>query len=259
MPDSNKSKESKKPVYRRKKPNIIGICIISALFHVAIVGIFIKASANNRPRMSFDERTITTKLIKLGKPRNKKYLPQKKVIQKIAAPQKKAVSLKKNNKKSKKHQEKQKVKEKQVKKTINRTIDLLAAVQKIEELEKKNVNRTPEGSKDGVIDGELSADELERLGNVYMTKIYRRIKSNYLIPSIIGDDEQNKLETIIVIYIDLSGNIFRNDFEKRSGNTHFDAAIESAIKKSSPLPAPPKELREVFLKDGIECSFKPRM
>jgi TonB family protein len=63
------------------------------------------------------------------------------------------------------------------------------------------------------------------------------------------------LKAIVIIYIDSDGTLLKYEFEKKSGNIHFDNALINAIRRSSPFKPPPRERARIYKMDGIGIKF----
>ncbi len=84
----------------------------------------------------------------------------------------------------------------------------------------------------------------------YYDQVWARIKAEWVLPDgVAGAD--GKLLTIISIRISSLGVIEEQWFERSSGNIYYDQSAVRALKKASPLPPLPDELRGETLKVGI--------
>jgi TonB family protein len=73
------------------------------------------------------------------------------------------------------------------------------------------------------------------------------------------DGASSKLATEISFRIDGNGNIIDPTVSQGSGNVSFDAAAMRAIRKSSPLPAPPSDLANDIVREQFGVRFRPDM
>ena len=84
----------------------------------------------------------------------------------------------------------------------------------------------------------------------YIGKIRGRIKSNIILPS----DIKGNPEAVFEVVQFPSGEILSVRLRKSSGHTGYDAAVERAILKSSPLPKP--ERGDLFERE-LNLKFRP--
>lgn len=131
------------------------------------------------------------------------------------------------------------------------------AMKRLNNWEKKDVTDDFKGKGDvrGSKIGTVSDFTLQTLGMQYATDIDGRIRPNWTIPSVIAEEERAALKASIVLYIAPDGKVLKIEFESHSTNGLFDDALLKAIRLSSPLPAPPGELRERVMRDGFEITF----
>jgi TonB family protein len=93
-------------------------------------------------------------------------------------------------------------------------------------------------------DGELNV----KMRNYYAV-IWSRIKGLWTIPP--GLLPRENIETVVHAQILRDGSITNVGLEKRSGNRYFDDSALRTVKKASPLPPLPEELRNSSLEIGI--------
>jgi len=84
----------------------------------------------------------------------------------------------------------------------------------------------------------------------YIGKLKAKIKSNIVLPS----DIKGNPEAIFDVVQLPTGEVMSATLRKSSGNKAYDAAVERAILKSSPLPKPDRP--EQFQR-GLEIKFRP--
>lgn len=102
---------------------------------------------------------------------------------------------------------------------------------------------------------ESDEDYLAKIGDEYKTKIFRILKNNWEVPTLIPEEERLSLHAILIVHIEPSGEIKKVWFEKHSGNPVFDFAIENVIRNNAPFPPTPKELAKSYEKNGIGVPF----
>ena len=97
---------------------------------------------------------------------------------------------------------------------------------------------------------EQAAAHQKALG-LYVEMIRRRVKQNWILPQ----DLPGNPEVVFNVVQLPSGDVISVKLAKSSGIPAYDAAVERAIIRSSPLPLPPQ--RELFERD-LKLTFRPR-
>jgi colicin import membrane protein len=87
--------------------------------------------------------------------------------------------------------------------------------------------------------------------NEYIARIQAKVKSNWILPP----DLQGNPEAIFLVVQLPTGEVLSTRLVKSSGNPAYDAAVERAILKSSPLPLPVS--REDFSRE-LKLTFRPQ-
>ena len=87
--------------------------------------------------------------------------------------------------------------------------------------------------------------------NPYFNTIKDVIRSYWKVP---GWVNPNGLNTLILVKINSSGNVYEIEITKQSGNPTFDNLAYNAVKNASPFPTPPVSLKDT-LQDGVILSF----
>ena len=109
------------------------------------------------------------------------------------------------------------------------------------------------GSATGSVEGTAATAEE---GDVYFTAVHDAILEHYVVPSVISEAERLYLSATVIAWIGPDGKILRHEFQKKSGNTFFDQALELAIQKTN-LPAPPPDLARAMRDTGVALNFRP--
>lgn len=108
----------------------------------------------------------------------------------------------------------------------------------------------------GMPDGDPMGDaEKAEEGERYLALVQRRLRDHYVLPSTIPEAERIRLSARVRIHIERSGRIARYEIERASGNPQFDAALEAAVTKASPLPPPPEHLLRSY-SEGFPVLFR---
>jgi colicin import membrane protein len=87
--------------------------------------------------------------------------------------------------------------------------------------------------------------------NEYIARIQAKVRSNWILPP----DLQGNPEAIFDVVQLPTGEVLSTRLVKSSGNPAYDAAVERAILKSSPLPLP--AARELFARE-LKLTFRPQ-
>ncbi|UCG78240.1 MAG: cell envelope integrity protein TolA [Nitrospirota bacterium] len=88
--------------------------------------------------------------------------------------------------------------------------------------------------------GQVSSSYFGR-GDPYFDMLYAQVKSNWVY---FGTVEKG-MQTIIEISIDSGGHIRVHRVEKSSGNDLLDRSVIRALKKASPVQAPPRKMGKI--------------
>lgn len=95
------------------------------------------------------------------------------------------------------------------------------------------------------------ADANARARNEYIFRIQSKVKSNWILPQ----DLKGNPEAVFDVVQLPTGEVLSARIVKSSGIPSYDAAVERAILKSSPLPPPPS--RELFARE-LRLTFRPQ-
>jgi len=87
----------------------------------------------------------------------------------------------------------------------------------------------------------------------YFRRLEERVRSSWVLPGALGRDAA-KLVVELRIVIEKDGRVSAERIERGSGNSYFDDSVLRAIRKASPLPVPPEQLRGG--EDHYEVGFR---
>ncbi|MHB1012802.1 MAG: energy transducer TonB [Desulfobacteria bacterium] len=87
----------------------------------------------------------------------------------------------------------------------------------------------------------------------YFRRLEERVRSSWILPGTLVRDAA-KLEVEMRIVIEKNGRVSEERIERGSGNLYFDDSVRRAIRKASPLPVPPEQLRGG--EDHYEVGFR---
>jgi len=117
----------------------------------------------------------------------------------------------------------------------------------------------PEGSPDGVPEGEVTDPSQAQLGDIYATKLYRLFKDRWVVPTLISEKDLDDLKCSILIQLDADLSIHNYRVHRSSGNRLFDDSVLNAIKRINDevrrLPEPPAPLAPVLFSAGLVLRF----
>ena len=87
----------------------------------------------------------------------------------------------------------------------------------------------------------------------YFRRLEEKVRSSWVLPGTLVR-EAAKLVVEMRIVIEKDGRVSEDRIERGSGNLYFDESVQRAIRKASPLPVPPEQLRGG--EDHYEVGFR---
>jgi colicin import membrane protein len=87
----------------------------------------------------------------------------------------------------------------------------------------------------------------------YFRRLEESVRSSWVLPGALARDAA-KLMVELRIVIEKDGRVSEERIERGSGNPYFDDSVRRAIRKASPLPVPPEQLRGG--EDHYEVGFR---
>ncbi len=87
----------------------------------------------------------------------------------------------------------------------------------------------------------------------YFRRLEESVRSSWVLPAALVRDAA-KLVVELRIVIEKDGRVSEERIERGSGNPYFDDSVRRAIRKASPLPVPPEQLRGG--EDHYEVGFR---
>lgn len=244
------------PTLLDKRPSSLPLYLAaSVLGHVFFVALWLVMSwAFAGPKVDLEQVPIKASLVRLGKQRDDKLLPRKEeapppppAAEKVEAPTPPAVdtavkipSL--EQKPSKASEKKEGAKD--AKKSLFDALTKTAKPGKAEELE-------------GRADGDPLGDSATQEGERYFGLLNAVIKRNYDVANTIDEAERRRLKAVVMLRIGRGGELLQAELTKSSGNSLFDSAVMSAVKKAAPFSAPPEHLRDSLQRGGVPLVFSP--
>jgi len=111
-----------------------------------------------------------------------------------------------------------------------------------------------EGDPDGIVEGtKASGDEVE----IYVGKLYSYFRSGWQVPTLITDEELQKLACVIELSITKDGRVGDYEVKRPSGNEAFDESVRRRMSQAegAELPAPPESVANRILGETISLRF----
>jgi outer membrane biosynthesis protein TonB len=216
--------------------------VLAVLLHLVVFGaaFFLPKIFDKPPSL---RKPIIAHMVALGKPRDKALLPRKETPPAASAPAAPA-SVPGSKAPASTPQKRPPTRQEMMERALAR-----AAGKATEE---KPDEERP-GQKTGSPQGTAESSEA---GDAYFTAVHDAILERYVVPSVISERERLYLSASVLAYIGRDGKILKHEFQKRSGNLFFDAALESAIQQAK-LPPPPPELAKQLRDGGVVLNFRP--
>jgi colicin import membrane protein len=87
----------------------------------------------------------------------------------------------------------------------------------------------------------------------YFRRLEEKVRSSWVLPGTLVRDAA-KLVVEMRIVIEKDGRVSEDRIDRGSGNLYFDESVQRAIRKASPLPVPPEQLRGG--EDHYEVGFR---
>ncbi len=218
----------------------------SAVTHLLVVIALIAGTAGSGRTMVPTETVIATKLVRLGKERQKDLLPRKEQPPQPAA--KPAVNLAPEAKPTNTSNAPAKAVEKATKPTPS----LSDALQRLRKNDAEQ--EEPEGREDGSVYGTSLTEAL--IGNKYVTEIYNCVKSNYTIEGLSPERVRGR-KTTVAVRVNTDGTFFDIKVENSSGLKAFDGLVVRAVKRCGKVSPPPKQLGDAVREEGVLIEFTP--
>jgi len=197
---------------------------------------------------------IETRFVRLGKRKQPRKLPSKEIphAQQTApvpqAPDSEpvaAVPTGKNEKGLAKPKEKRKERDQDLLSQLGERAGAISDLTKGPELE---------GDPDGIVEGtKASGDEME----IYLGKLYSYFRRGWQVPTLISDDELQKLTCVIELSITEDGRVGAYEVKRPSGNEAFDESVRRRMSQAegAELPGPPESVAQRIFGDTISLRF----
>jgi TonB family protein len=217
----------------------VGGIFVTLLIHAALGGLVWYGNVKDEPPAEKEREIILTEMVKLGKPREKFWLPRIveapppppveptiKVAEDLNAPPVDRTKEKPPEKPPEKQDLSKKVQE-----VLNRRRAML-----------QGASEPEEGQLDGSIRG---TSNVRTEGDPYFSMIRDRIRDNWSVPQGVALGQVLDLETKVRIRVGEDGTLLEPKIIKSSGNALFDDTCIQAIQATRKVDPPPPEKRDV--------------
>lgn len=223
---------------------VLGLLLTLAL-HGGIVGfIYVRKVAEAAQPPPPGDRYVVARLVRLGKKRHPKKLPNK-VVSPPPTEKPKTVSYDADAD----DPPPRRVKAPPKPRDADASDRMRRALEKAAMLSEGDREIEAEGDPNGVAGG--TATEASA-GDPYITRIADIWNRTWTLPAIIPADEAKGLQVLMVLRIDGQGNLkLPVEFDQGSGNAHFDASVKAAWARIRTIPAPPADRRASILANGL--------
>jgi Gram-negative bacterial tonB protein. len=233
--------------YLHPHPKVGLAIVVSVVIHAGLILLLVFGGMVKGTTEDLRDKAIITRLLKKGEEKPKEYLPDKPVEtapppQTAPAPQVEPPAASKPVPTEPKASSK-----------VDYSKQMNKALSALEHREGRTSKEKQQGSPNGVAEGDSLVAEV---GNAYMTGVYKLVHDRYNLPEFINEQERQHLEAILVIRIDRNGKLKQLVFERKSGNSLFDSAVENAVRQIT-FPPPPRELADKFATEGFGLTFRP--
>jgi colicin import membrane protein len=222
----------------------VGGAFLTLLIHAGLLGLVYWGNIKAPLPAEQPRDLMVTRMVKLGKPREKFWLPRI-----VEPPQPKApdpvIKVAENPEAAPAVKEEPRPKDPTISKTTQKAYDRARALAK----------NMPDEPAEGSLSGSASGTSSEAsVGDEYATKIMEAVRKNWTVPTGLSVGDVLNLETEIRIAISPSGEITASSVRKSSGNTLYDDSCLQAVQTTRHVPPPPPEVRAMYRR-GIALLF----
>jgi TonB family protein len=220
---------------RTSRRSFAGLLITLAL-HGAILGAVKIAHSKGEVPLEVPRDFVVAKMVKLGKPREKFWLPRITEPPRPKAPPA-TIKISEDPNAAKAPAEAPRPENPEISKDLRRALDRARKLEALAETEPEEGK--PTGSEHGTA-AEASA------GDEYATAINDAIRKNWTAPSgLVTDAELARLTATFRVRVSEDGDINDSKLLKSSGNSYFDDSCAAAIQATHKVPAPPAALKRL--------------
>jgi hypothetical protein len=230
---------------------IPALALLSAFFFGGVQSIF-GGGVDDLPPAPIE--VIETRFVRLGKRREPRKLPSKEIrdAEQTApvpqAPESEPMAAVPTGKKEKglaKPKEKRNQRDEELLSQLGERAGAISDLTKGPELE---------GDPDGIVEGtKATGDELE----IYLGKLYSYFRRGWQVPSLITDEELQKLACVIELSVTKDGRVGEYEVKRPSGNEAFDESVRRRMSQAegAELPGPPESVANRIYGETISLRF----
>ena len=223
----------------------LGGILMTVLIHGAFGVLFFLGHRRGPPPSGETRDLITTQLVKLGKPREKFWMP--KIEQPRPTKQAEVIKITDDVEAPAAPPEAPKPENAQVADKLRNALNRARMMRQAVDEE------TDEGQLDGIREG-TSSEAVT--GDAYASQIFMLIRRNWNVPvGLISDDQLNKLSAQVKVQVAADGVLKGEAIVKSSGNATFDESCLQAVTATGSVPPPPADRRAAFAR-GVALLFK---
>lgn len=249
------------------------VVVLSLALHAAGIWFAVWFAAQEPPKLQPTHKPVSAKLVRLGKPRDKRLLPRLPTAPppppapqvaapppatshsappptsgKTAVPTRKHAEPQTSSNAQKSHANRTALANAARRQSLFSAFASTAAPGPVEDGE-------PVGEEDGDPEGDSdTAEEGER----YFGLILAKARRHYDVSKSISPKELIRLKATVILYIDGRGNLVKDpELQVSSGNALFDQEVLAALKKAAPFGPPPGNLAETLKTVGVAIEATP--
>ncbi|MEZ4704746.1 MAG: TonB C-terminal domain-containing protein [Bdellovibrionota bacterium] len=180
-------------------------------------------------------------------------LPPPKVLPKVEAPKEEPKKIAKPD--AKPTVEKKEVKKEEAKKTMSREELLKKALANLDQNEDRPMPKANNFSSQDQPEDQLSSSEIGLLQSTSEFLEYRRLVEKTITSNFIWIRQAPDKKPVIQFFILPNGEISEPKLLSSSNDESYDQAAIRAVKKSSPIQAPPVSLNQMFKQEPFQLDF----
>jgi len=219
-----------------------GGMLATLLIHVSLGGLIYVAHVKSPPPIEQPRDLIVTKLVALGKPREKFWLPR---IVEPPRPKVPALNLTDDPNAPPTPKEAPKLEDADISKEMRRALKRAQMLQQVSD-------EPAEGSLEG---SPLGRSTEGQVGDAWATAVSETIRAVWVTPvGLITDDELGRLKARVRINIAEDGKLSNPVVLQSSGSSYFDDSCVQAVKTAGKVPPPPPGYKRLAIEfDGKDA------
>ena len=223
---------------------IVGL-VFTLLMHGGAIGgvLWYRQAQANKAQPPPVGQYVVAQLVRLGKKRDPKKLPNK-IVPQLPTRKPEGVSYDAEpDDKPKPKKRRRENRDAQLSDRMRSSLDKAALFAKVQP------DVPQDGDPNGVRGGTSTTGSA---GDLYMTRIADLWNRSWSLPSIISPDAAKNLYVLVIVRIDSAGRVqLPIKFSRKSGNEHFDASIVASWTKIGTIPLPPGDRLASVLANGL--------